>query len=194
MFGRRKEFEELVKRQFDEIGARLSSQEESMAHFFEENGAAREDVLSQISRHNANIDNLIDSIDERSRERAASKKQSMRFKEKEEKLLSLIDLYQELFFHLRRTLSGTENGSEWEEQFSSMEELLDEKRSVCGMTAIDKKDVPVDFSLHDVIEAKEVSDENRDGTVYEVIMPGSVYMGKVRKKAKVSAAKYGGRV
>ncbi|MBR1628267.1 MAG: nucleotide exchange factor GrpE [Lachnospiraceae bacterium] len=176
----------------ENLAERMGAIENGLAQIEAQASAGQETLLTQISRHNANIDNLIDSIEERAKDRSAARKQAAKGRDKEEKFLSLLDQYQELFFFMRQLLIQSADGAQWTKQFEVMDSALAEKHALCGLSLIEQSGVPVELSLHEVIEARAVADASKDGKVIEVIQPGCVYMGKVRKKARVIAGKWNG--
>ena len=105
--------------------------------------------------------------------------------DREEALLDLCMDFHDLLFSLRRT---AENGSpEWARQFSLVDRKLSESRVPAGFQVLCDTDVPVNYSLHEVVAAEDTSDPDMDQMISDVYTCGYLYQGRVLRKASVAA-------
>ena len=191
MFNRRKEREEKLQNTLEDIREQIDAQQQAVTRFDEELHRGNEQMKEQVSRHNANIDNLIDVIDEKLEELTESRKQRMRQHEQEMNMLALVEEYARLLFTLERTLCAAPDGDAWKEQFKIMEASISGKCGLCGISLIRESGMLVDPNIHEISGTEEVLSDEDHGKVLTVLEPGIIYMGEVRKKAKVIAGKRG---
>ena len=112
-------------------------------------------------------------------------KQIRKLEAEQEKLLKLLAVYQEQLWGMKR-YAGQKDPA-WLSQLELMEKAVGGSRQSCGIVWIEEAGVQVDYELHEVIEARAVSQEQMDMQVAEVYSPGMICRGTVKKKARVAA-------
>lgn len=187
---KRKEWEKELLERVDEINRCLDGQADTIASLEKNTDDRTQNMMMQLKRHNANIDNLIDEMEEYKERQEQLFERTGVLRDKEQGFLKLFFVYQETLFSLKRVLC-TENAPEWTEQFNMIENTLGMHMAACGIGVIDGYDVPADPELHEVIEVKQTENGNMPASVAEVIRPGCTYMGKVVRKAQVVAERGG---
>ena len=139
--------------------------------------------------------------------------------EKREKaLLDLVICSQDIFFNLRRAAAASgkvQTGQEtavevklenapgaqevpanrkltesWIRQLDIAEQKLAGARLPAGFLVVGEAGVPVNFDVHEIVEVLPTEKEEKSHTVAEVYAPGYVYMGRVLRKAQISAFRY----
>ena len=80
-----------------------------------------------------------------------------------------------------------QNAQEWLSQLELMEKAAEGARLSSGIAWIEEAGVQVNYALHEVIEARAVSEEEKDMCVAQVYSPGMLRHGEVIKKARVAA-------
>ena len=99
--------------------------------------------------------------------------------------------YDESLHQMERVLRKSEvESSEWVRQVHGMREQLSESMKQSEIKIIKDSEIPVDFSIHEVIEICDTEYEEKNNMVCEVITPGISLRGEVLRKAKVTAYKY----
>ena len=176
--------EELLQKESRERAV-LREHQMEMEHTQERGQAAElQKFGKEIGRHNMAIENLLDVIEEEQERNRSGKLLERERKEEQDRLLSLVSVYQEQFWQMKRFFE--ERNESWAQQFALMEEELNQSMDRCGITPVDRTGVMVDYELHEVVQAVDTNDTARDRRVAEILSPGYLYQGKVRKKAKAS--------
>ena len=104
-----------------------------------------------------------------------------------ETLLRLCEDYQSLLLTLSR---AAKEDPAWERQLTLMDESLASGRLQAGLSFIGKPGEPVDLNLHEILDVQKTENPEQNGTIREIYEYGSLYLGTVRKKARVSVWKY----
>ncbi len=157
-------------------------------------------VLSRnISRHDMTIEDMVDSWGEQLDQQKAFfaglessqmenlKNQMKQGSDTQEQLLKLVMGYQNQFFAFRKAAAEDES---WERQLRLADEKLAGIRTLCGFETVEERNVPVNYDIHQVIEAVPTPDEEKDKQVAEVYQCGYVFQGRVLQKAAVAAYRY----
>ena len=138
-------------------------------------------VGSDVRRHDMGLD----ALEEQREEQKESRKQIRKLEAEQEKLLKLLSVYREQLWGMKQY--AQQNAPEWLSQLELMEKAAEGARLSSGITWIEEAGVQVDYALHEVIEARAVSGEEKDMRVAQVYSPGMIRNGEVIKKARVAA-------
>ena len=142
-------------------------------------------VGSDIRRHDMALEDCLDALEEQQEEQKESRKQIRKLEAEQEKLLKLLSVYREQLWGMKQY--AQQNAQEWLSQLELMEKAAEGARLSSGITWIEEAGVQVDYALHEVIEARAVSGEEKDMRVAQVYSPGMIRNGEVIKKARVAA-------
>ena len=163
-------------------------------------GNAREqellDALSQqirqtgtdVRKHDMALEDCLDVLEEQREEETQSQKRIAELEAGQEKLLQVLDAYQEQVWNMMRY--AAEHDPAWVAQIDLVRNAVRGKQISGGISLIEETGVRVDYALHEVIEIIDTAEEERAQVVAEIYHPGYVYMGVVKKKAKVAAYRY----
>lgn len=142
-------------------------------------------VGADVRRHDMALEDCLDALEEQQEEKRGSQKQIRKLAAEQEKLLKLLTVYREQLWGMERYAEKNDPG--WLQQLGLVEKAAEGSRLSCGIAWIEEAGVQVDYELHDVIEARAVSDGQLDMRVAEVYSPGVIWQGEVKKKARVAA-------
>lgn len=145
-------------------------------------------LQTSVHKHDMAIEDLLEEWDLKKSDEDSIKEQFKEYKNSECQMLTLFEAYQEQFWNLKR-FTDTNNGI-LAEQIALMEKNLEQYRQLCGISIIGETGIPVDYDLHEVIEAADTTDSGQDKLVAVIYRCGYLYKGKVKKKAQVSAYRY----
>lgn len=163
-------------------------------------GNAREqellDALSQqirqtgtdVRKHDMALEDCLDVLEEQREEETQSQKKIAELESGQEKLLQVLDAYQEQVWNMMRY--AAEHDPAWMAQIDLIRNAVRGKQISGGISLIEETGVRVDYALHEVIEIIDTAEEERAQVIAEIYHPGYVYMGVVKKKAKVAAYRY----
>ncbi len=163
-------------------------------------GNAREqellDALSQqirqtgtdVRKHDMALEDCLDVLEEQREEETQSQKKIAELESGQEKLLQVLDAYQEQVWNMMRY--AAEHDPAWVAQIDLIRNAVRGKQISGGISLIEETGVRVDYALHEVIEIIDTAEEERAQVIAEIYHPGYVYMGVVKKKAKVAAYRY----
>lgn len=136
---------------------------------------------SDVRRHDMALEDCLEALEEQQE----AEKQVRKLEAEQEKLLKLLAVYQEQLWGMKRY--AEQKDPAWLTQLELVEKAAEGSRLSCGIAWIEETGVQVDYELHEVIEARAVSQEQMDMRVAEVYSPGMICQGSVRKKARVAA-------
>ena len=108
--------------------------------------------------------------------------------EKENELLSLCDAYQK---HLLAMQRMAQDDPGWKKQLELIQEGLRPAEIRAGIQVTGQAGEKADLSIHEIVDIAQTQDPDMDGKVREVYENGCIYMGKPRKKARVSVWRCG---
>jgi molecular chaperone GrpE (heat shock protein) len=134
------------------------------------------------------LEDCLDALEEQREEEAQSQKRIAELESGQEKLLQVLDAYQEQVWNMMRY--AAEHDPAWVAQIDLIRNAVRGKQISGGISLIEETGVRVDYALHEVIEIIDTAEEERAQVVAEIYHPGYVYMGVVKKKAKVAAYRY----
>lgn len=140
---------------------------------------------SDVRRHDMALEDCLEALEEQQEAEKQGQKQVRKLEAEQEKLLKLLAVYQEQLWGMKRY--AEQKDPAWLTQLELVEKAAEGSRLSCGIAWIEETGVQVDYELHEVIEARAVSQEQMDMRVAEVYSPGMICQGSVRKKARVAA-------
>lgn len=140
---------------------------------------------ADIRKHDMALEDCLEALEEQQEKEAQGRKRIEELEEERDRLLKLLEVYQEQVWSMRRYAS--EHDPAWMPQLEISKEAVKGKENLCGIARIEETGVRVDYDIHEVIEARETADGGMAQTVAEVCRPGYLYKGEVKRKAKVIA-------
>lgn len=139
------------------------------------------------------VEDFLDSLQEEDKKERYFNQELTMAAEREQKLLGLVELYQEQMELLEQQTGGIiEAGSEavqeaWKQQYQMMKRKIAAESSLCGIELVGEEGEPVDYRVHEILEAVDTDRGEQEGMVAGVRSRGLLYKGKVIKKARVTA-------
>lgn len=181
-----KEAAETVFRQKTEEGlAKLAEEVKLGQELLEKLSQDVRQAGSDVRRHDMALEDCLEALEEQQEAEKQGQKQVRKLEAEQEKLLKLLAVYQEQLWGMKRY--AEQKDPAWLTQLELVEKAAEGSRLSCGIAWIEETGVQVDYELHEVIEARAVSQEQMDMRVAEVYSPGMICQGSVRKKARVAA-------
>lgn len=171
-------------------------QEETRRELGRELAACREqidlsgkDVERQLKRHSEAIEDLLDERKTQDTVIERYEHQVREGGEREDRLLSLLCRYQEELALIEEKLRSMDrqHAEDWSDQLALFKKSLEGELRRCSIEETGKPGEPVDYRYHEILDAADTEEAERDGTVAYCYRPGCVYRGKVITKAQVRA-------
>ncbi len=167
LFGKRKEEEQKRLEEAERLQQQLS------------------DIQKDLKKQRMAVENITDEWEDFREGEESRIGELLDWKNQEDNFIQLFEEYQEQLEGLKKYAgNGDKNLFQ---QIQLVEEKLEKKRRMCGISQIAEAGRTVDYDLHEVIQVLETDNPQLKETVAEIYSPGYIYKGKVRKKAKVSA-------
>ena len=197
MFGFRKLLKQIAS-QLEKLDTALDAWFQEGARSTNELSDGLKELRNATNRHDMAIEDLLDSWEELQQEQQKEKqalaaalteaadRERRQATERENALLRLSMAAYDQLNALRRTAEAL-GATDWEGQLRLAEIKLNEASLPAGFLVIHESGVPVDYRIHEVIEVQATENPEREHTVAEVHACGYSYMGKIRRKAKISA-------
>lgn len=142
-------------------------------------------LKTAVQKHDMAIEDLLDEWADKDSQEDSFRKQMQDCEQSENLLLELFEAYQEQFWNVSR-FAGKKDET-WSVQMSLMEQKLEQCRQLCGISIIEECGIEVNYNLHEVIEAVDTTEQDKDRLIAGIINWGYLYKGKVKRKAKVIA-------
>ena len=130
------------------------------------------------------LEDLLDTMEAQSRGEAELQRQLSEAEEREQALLDLVSLTRDQLDMVSRRLSGD---AAWSDQFAMMSRESAKLLRNAGIRETGVVGEPVDYEIHQVLEAVETDKKEQDHTVASVFSVGRIYRGRILGKAKVAA-------
>ena len=197
MFGFRKLLRQITER-LERIESSLETWYQAGAHHTDELWDDLKELRSAANQHDMAIEDLLDSWEEMQRKQRKEnetlsdaltqtmERERRQTAQRENNLLQLCMTAMEQLSALKR--AADESGSEeWSRQLRLAEDKLRSASLPAGFQVIGDAGVPVDYSIHEVIDVCDAGNAEQENTVAEVLSNGYAYLGKILRKAKVSA-------
>jgi molecular chaperone GrpE (heat shock protein) len=192
LFGRKNDSEKIsqMKAAVEESVAeafRQQAQEQSRQQ--EKQQAHLDEILEKNHKAVRNladtVEDFLDSMEEEDRQQRQSRQ------EREQGLLELVGLYQQQMELVEQWMAGQENSkaaqTAWEQQYAMLRGKIMTESRLCAIENTGASGEPVDYRLHEVLQAVEPETAGQEGTIAEVYSQGMLYQGTVIRKARVSA-------
>lgn len=131
------------------------------------------------------LEDCLDMLADQQENETQSQKRVRELEDAQEKLLQVVETYQEQMWDMQRYVA--ENDPAWIPQLELSQSAVKGKMISGGITLIDEIGAEVDYTYHEVVEARDTAEDLKARTVAEIFHPGYAYKGVVKKKAKVAA-------
>ena len=197
MFGIRKLLRQILQRLLA-LEEAAASAEGNIARNSEQLALRVSELSSAANRHDMVIEDMIESWEElREKQKeelqmltsalsASAGREQKDAAEREKALLELLMCTHDMLFALQK--AAEETGSEvWLRQLTLSERRLAEARLPSGFQVTGTAGVPVNYAVHEVVDVIPTQDPELDQVVAEVYACGYLYLGRILKKAQVSA-------
>ncbi len=197
MFGFRKLLRQITER-LERIEASLETWYQAGAHNTDVLRGDLKELRSAANQHDMAIEDLLDSWEEMQRKQRAENKtlsdalaQTMERErrqtaQRENNLLQICMTAMDQISALKRAADESES-EEWSRQLKLAEDKLRSTSLPAGFQVVSDAGVPVDYSIHEVIDVCDAGTAEQENTVAEILSNGYAYLGKILRKAKVSA-------
>lgn len=180
-----KEKEEQFRQRMDEMLGKLMDENTKGQERLEKLSGEILQNRADIRKHDMALEDCLDALAEQQESETQSQKRIRELEDAQEKLLRVVESYQEQMWDMRRY--AAKNDPAWLSQLELSESAVKGKMISGGITLIDETGVEVDYRYHEVIEVRDTAEALKARTVAEIFYPGYAYKGMVKKKAKVAA-------
>ena len=181
-----KNTETILKEYLTQMSEMHKQENSDIRKMLEEMKQEQTDMQKFLRKRMETLDDFLDELQEE-KEIEAEKEQTENIAaDREKKLCQLIGIYSEQLHTLEEILSEKEG---WKEQFFMMKQ---KRNPFCGLAQIQETGnvgEVFDYRLHEIIETKETDQENQEGVIAKVYVPGFMYRGEIIKKAQVCVYK-----
>lgn len=139
------------------------------------------------------VEDFLDSLQEEDGQQRQSRQELLNTQKREQGLLDLVGLYQQQMELVERWIAGqerenSENAQEaWGQQYAMLKGKIVTESRLCAIENTGAAGEPVDYRLHEVLQAVEPETKEQEGTIAKVYSQGMLYQGTVVRKARVSA-------
>lgn len=149
---------------------------ESMARKIQTKQSKQEDVLEEI----------FDTIEEHTE--SFDKQENIR--SKEGSMLTLLIAYDESLGQVLKYTGQYEETKDLYQQVTVSMNRMKQAMQAVGIVKIDKCQVPIDYSIHELIDTMDTNELGQKDMVSQIVIPGWSYEQRIVKKANVIAYKY----
>ena len=139
------------------------------------------------------VEDFLDSMQEEEKGQRQPQQMLEDAGKREQKLLELVQLYQQQMELFEQWITGQnreagETAREaWQQQYAMLKGRIQTESTLCAIELTGVSGEPVDYRLHEILQAAEPETKEQEGTVAKVYSQGMVYRGAVVKKARVCA-------
>lgn len=145
------------------------------------------DIERQLKRHSEAIEDLLD--EQGSHETVIQRYEQLikESGERENMLLALLCRYQEEFGLIEEKLCDMDqqHAEDWRDQLSLFRKSLESEMRQCAIVETGRPGELVDYRYHEILDAEDTDEAERNGTVAHCYRPGCTYHGRVFTKAQV---------
>lgn len=196
MFKIRKLLRQILSK-IEALESAVTSMESSGTSSFDGLSSSLKDLRTAANRHDMAIEDLLDSWENLQKEQQAETRSlsaslsalhhqdRAEFQSREKVLLDLVMSYHDQLYMLQRAADEA-HAEDWSHQFTLADAKLTSLRLPAEFQPICNVNLPVDYSLHEVVDLVPTADSLLDHLIAEVDSCGYLYRGKVLRKAKVS--------
>lgn len=178
--------ETILKEYMVQISEMYKQENSDSKRMLEEIKQEQTDMQKFLRKRMETLDDFLDELQEEKEIEAEKEQTENAATDREKKLCQLIGIYSEQLHILEEILSEKEG---WKEQFSIMKQ---KRNPFCGLAQIQETGnagEAFDYRMHEIIETKETDQENQEGIIAKVYVPGFMYQGKIMKRAQVCVYK-----
>lgn len=178
--------ETILKEYLAQMSEMHKQENSDIRKILEEMKQEQTDMQKFLRKRMETLDDFLDELQEEKEIKEEKEQTENAAAGREKKLCQLIAIYSEQLHTLEEILSEKEG---WKEQFSIMKQ---KRNPFCGLAQIQETGNAgevFDYRLHEIIETKETDQEEQEGMIAKVYVPGLIYQGKIMKKAQVCVYK-----
>ena len=156
-------------------------QEEQQKHFDEQ-------MKEQLEKNHKAVRGLSDSVED-----FLDSMQEEEERKREQKLLELVQLYQQQMELFEQWITGQpqETGEAarkaWQQQYAMLKGKIQAESMLCAIELTGVSGEPVDYRLHEVLQAVEPASREQEGKIDRVYRQGMLYHGTVIRTERVTA-------
>lgn len=177
---------EALQRQSRELAVQQAGQTQQLNDMMEKNQKA-------VRGLSDTVEDFLDTLQEENEELQHLQQEYAKAKEREQSLLGLLGLYQEqteLFEQWICTQNRETSEAvleAWKQQQVILKGKIAAESRLCAIECTGLAGEPVDYRIHEVLQAVEPDAKEQEGTVAKVYSQGMLYQGSVIRKARVAA-------
>lgn len=139
------------------------------------------------------VEDFLDSMQEEEKGQRQSQQMLEDAGKREQKLLELVQLYQQQMELFEQWITGQnreagETAREaWQQQYAMLKGQIQAESTLCAIELTGVSGEPVDYRLHEVLQAVEPDSREQEGKIDKVYSQGMLYHGTIIRKARVTA-------
>lgn len=180
---------EVVTEAFRQQSQAFVQQQDAQTTFLREMAEKNQKSIRNLSD---TVEDFLDTLQEKEEEQQQSQQNLQEVKKREQNLLELLGLYQQQMELFEQWITGQDETNEvareaWKQQYSMLKRKILTESRLCAIQQIGVAGEPVDYRLHEVLEAVDPELSEQEGTVAKVYSQGMIYQGTVIRKAKIAA-------
>lgn len=198
LFGNRDKKMSQMKAAMEETASELlQAQTQELTRIWEDQSRSSDQAAEKNYRAlrslSDTVEDFLDSLQERDRNSLHMEQMLAEAEQREQGLLALVELYREQMELFERWLIGQESetgggaGEAWQQQYAMLKGKIAAEEKLCAIEYTGAPGEPVDYRLHEILQAAEPETKEQEGTIAKVYSQGMVYRGSVVKKARVRA-------
>lgn len=178
--------QEVVAEAFTRQTQELSRMQQQMNDQIEKNHKA-------VRGLSDSVEDFLDSMQEEEKGQRQSQQMLEDAGKREQKLLELVQLYQQQMELFEQWITGQnreagETAREaWQQQYAMLKGRIQTESTLCAIELTGVSGEPVDYRLHEVLQAVEPDSREQEGKIDKVYSQGMLYHGTVIRKARVTA-------
>lgn len=179
-----------LQRQGQELALRQTEQTNLFGEMMEKNQKA-------VRRLSDTVEDFLDTLQEEDEEQRQLRQSQKASEEREHRLVELLGLYQAQMELFEQWITGQDQESSeemleaWKQQYAMLKEKIRTESRFCAIEDSGAVGEPVDYRLHEVLQAVEPDTKEQEGTIANVYSHGMLYQGNVIRKARVAAYRKG---
>ena len=168
-------------------------QEEQQKHFDEQMKEQLEKNHKAVRGLSDSVEDFLDSMQEEEERQRQLHQQQEEARKRKQKLLELVQLYQQQMELFEQWITGQpqETGEAarkaWQQQYAMLKGKIQAESMLCAIELTGVSGEPVDYRLHEVLQAVEPASREQEGKIDRVYSQGMLYHGTVIRKARVTA-------
>ena len=178
--------QEVVAEAFTRQTQELSRMQQQMNDQIEKNHKA-------VRGLSDSVEDFLDSMQEEEKGQRQPQQMLEDAGKREQKLLELVQLYQQQMELFEQWITGQnreagETAREaWQQQYAMLKGRIQTESTLCAIELTGVSGEPVDYRLHEVLQAVEPDSREQEGKIDKVYSQGMLYHGTVIRKARVTA-------